>query len=213
MTPPELDAETKARIEAEEAYRAEVRARQATRAADHVASPAAPHAPQKSATSGCAKWVALVLGGLLLLGVLKQCSGGGNPASAFLPPSSGTPVGIEIQAQDTPDNYGIDLYMTANDAAGREIATSGTAIVRVLSDEYGQPHDVLWSTTVPVTESSFSRGTRGMGAFEREAVFAKLDSVTHQQLFVKPSDSVDIELQFTLPDGQVLSAKTNKYIP
>ena len=52
-----------------------------------------------------------------------------------------------------------------------------------------------------------------MGAFEREAVFAKLDSVTHQQLFVKPSDSVDIELQFTLPDGQVLSAKTNKYIP
>lgn len=147
------------------------------------------------------------------MGVLKQCSGGGNPASAFLPPSSGTPVGIEIQAQDTPDNYGIDFYLTANDAAGQEIATSGTAIVKVLRDEYDQPHDVLWSESFPVTESSFSKGTRGMGAFQRDAVFAHLGSVTHQELFAKEGDSVDVEVDLTLPDGQVLHAKTNKYIP
>ncbi|MBZ9750755.1 YebY family protein [Deinococcus sp. HMF7604] len=64
---PELDAETKARIEAEEAYRAQVQAQQRSQS--------------KGRGMGCGQALLWCVGIIVFFGVLTQLRGGGDPHS------------------------------------------------------------------------------------------------------------------------------------
>ncbi|CAM3590503.1 hypothetical protein [Deinococcus frigens] len=98
MKPDELDPATKARIEAEEKYRAQVRGKlqrdagaaipakpAAQRTPPAQAMPATPPVEQKKGP-GCGTWFLYGLGFLLLVGLFQQCSGDSAPSS-----SSSTP--------------------------------------------------------------------------------------------------------------------------
>lgn len=90
---PELDAETKARIEAEEAYRAQVRAGQAAPPAPQAPAPQAP-APKRA---GCGTWILVAFVGLILVGVLGQL-GLVDTSSTTSTPSSSVETGAASEA-------------------------------------------------------------------------------------------------------------------
>ncbi|MDV6376450.1 hypothetical protein [Deinococcus arenicola] len=98
MKPEDLDAATKARIEAEEKYRAQVRVKLRRDAGAAIPShsrvqktPTAQPAPAPSAEDkkgpGCGTWTLYGLGLLLLIGIFQQCSGNSAPSTSSSPPS------------------------------------------------------------------------------------------------------------------------------
>ncbi|MBB5234479.1 hypothetical protein [Deinococcus budaensis] len=192
-----LDPETKARIEAEEAYRAEVRARPQGKPPTH-----------KGRQNGILLLVLGIIAALYFLG-----SGLPRGLTSALPAPQGDPVGIEVQAQATPDNYGVDLFVTLKDAGGQEVAAAGNAVIAVYSRDYTEPEQVLWSKSVGVRTDQFSRGTRGQGAFERDAVFAELASVTTAELRRESGKAIDIRVRYILLDDTVLEAKEIAFLP
>lgn len=105
-----LDAETKARIEAEEAYRAQVRAGQAQK-------PPTPPQDQTGCASGCGTWLAWGVGILFLLGLLSQCGGGS---------SSGSSSGDAPVATAEPFDFG-DFGVTCRDIVEKRLKAPATA--------------------------------------------------------------------------------------
>lgn len=125
-------------------------------------------------------------------------------------------VGIEIQAQDTPDNYGTDLYLKLKSAAGTEIAGTGTARIEIYDEPYDKPERLLWSKSYPLTTSDFSKGTQGMGAFQRDATFAHLGRVNTQTVGKSSGSYVSVRAWYTPSGGSsasALAAKTTTSLP
>lgn len=202
-----LDPETKARIEAEEAYRAQVRA--GLKGRKPLIPPPAP--PREGKQMNPLLLLVLILAAIWALANIGQfVSGLSVPSATYSAP----PVGMEVQAQDTPDNYGIDLYLTLKSADGRETKAAGNAQVEIYEEPYDKPERLLWSKRYTVSASDFSRGTQGLGAFQRDAMFAHLGSVTTAELGMKSGDRVSVRAWFVEPETENrLAAKENAYLP
>lgn len=151
MTPrPELDAETKARIEAEEAYRAQLRAGQ---------------------TPPATKVISWIIG---ILGVMTLFYLFGTRNSASMP--TGKAARVAVHAQRAPNNTEWDVFMIAYDADGRQVATDGEATVQVVDVVEGVGADTqIHNFTVKA--SDFKKGTQGEGGFKQDALFARLGTV------------------------------------
>lgn len=124
----DLDPDTKARIEAEERYRAEVRAR------EEVAGPAPTPSPLPAAPAkkgGCGKWFLIGIGVVVALSVLGNLLGG-SETPAGTTSSSTSPVASTPQT--TPDP-------PANDGDG-QVQSDGSQSVGVWNVS-----DVSWSTS------------------------------------------------------------------
>lgn len=113
----DLDPDTKARIEAEERYRAELRARETAQSAP-AATAHAPSVPTKPAKrGGCGKWVLYGIGIFIALGVLGQLMGGTDSTPSRSTESATTATTVpdpETTSRDQP----IDSAGTASDEGG-----------------------------------------------------------------------------------------------
>ncbi len=58
------------------------------------------------------------------------------------------PVGMEVQAQSTPDNYGIALYLKFKGGNGQETGAAGNVQVEIYEEPYQKPERMVWSKTL-----------------------------------------------------------------
>lgn len=122
------------------------------------------------------------------------------------------PASAELTVQDTPDNYGVALFLTLRDAEGQEMSGVGRANVTAFegSTAEGEP---LWSGDYRLVPASFTKGTRGQGPFQQDAYFARLGSATTQQLFGKTGQYMTFRVIFTPDKGAEVIAKESHSLP
>ena len=193
----ELDPQTKSRIEAEERYRAELRAQ-----ADTGGQTAA--VPERGRTNW-GVWVAWAVVAALAWYFYTLYAGAQGP-------NVGVPVGVAITSQDTPDNLSKAIYLTATDAAGAEIAAPGAADLIVNLKPYDGEARQLLTRHYTLSQTDFGKGTRGMGAFKRDAVFVHLGDILDSELKTTDSGSLEILLNFASETGGTLQARDSIYV-
>ena len=194
----ELDQETRSRIEAEERYRAKLRAQVAT-------SGQTAAVPQQRGRSNWGVWVAWAMVAALawyFYTLYAEAQG----------PNVGVPVGIAISSQDTPDNLSKAIYLTATDAAGTEIAAPGSADLTVNLKPYDGEARQLLTRRYTLSQTNFGKGTRGMGAFKRDAVFVHLGDIPDSELKTTDSGSLEVLLNFTSETGGILQARDSIFV-
>lgn len=117
------------------------------------------------------------------------------------------PTQAEIVVQTTPDNYGIELYMILTDYTGEQIAVTGEARVKLTVKgygAYGEYENSVFDEVYEVYAESFTPGTRGLGAFKRDALFYKLGRINTSNV---SGEYGNVYLTFTDSQGRVVKAK------
>lgn len=117
------------------------------------------------------------------------------------------PTQAEIVVQTTPDNYGIELYMILTDYTGEQIAVTGKARVKLTVKgygTYGEYETNVFDETYEVYAEGFTPGTRGLGAFKRDALFYKLGRIDTSNISGEYGNAY---LTFTDSQGRIVKAK------
>jgi hypothetical protein len=120
------------------------------------------------------------------------------------------PYQIEITQQATPSNMGLDVYIVVTDSNGETIDVTGDAHVTFMYSDYPNTYKAL-ERTVPVSKYTYTDGTRGQGAFKRNARFAQI--LRNIDTTAISGKSGEINLEFQTPTHGTFRAKTSVFYP
>lgn len=124
--------------------------------------------------------------------------------------SEPTPSQAEIVVQRSDDNYGVEPYFILS-SDGQEVAVTGKVrLVLTVKDFASDSENSVYDETTEVSSTMFSSGTRGLGAFKRDAVFYRLPKVSTEKL---SNESGTAYLTFTSSQGIVVKAKDSVFYP
>lgn len=116
-----------------------------------------------------------------------------------------SPVSAELTVQRSDDNYGVEPYFILKDSAGQEIGSTGKAhIVLTVKNYQDDTESTVYDKTIDVQYGQFTSGTRGIGAFKRDAVFFKLGKVGTENV---ANENGTAYFTFTSHRGEVVKAK------
>ena len=122
-----------------------------------------------------------------------------------------SPVAAEIVSQTSSDNYGIEPYFVLTDSSDKEIGSTGKArLVLTVKSYLTDSETTVYDKVTLTTYASFSIGTRGIGAFKRDAVFYRLGKISTEQFSGKSGTAY---LTFTSHRGEVVKAKDSIFYP
>lgn len=189
----ELDPDTKARIEAEERYRAELRAREA--ASTEATTPPPPPATPAKKRGGCGKWVLIGLGVIVGLGILGSLIGGGEQASTNTPADTNPPA-VEASTPPGQDTAPVQEPPQANDGDG-VVQPDGSQNVGVWNIG-----DVSWGT------ASNLGGEFGENAGEGETFVVVKYTLKNTTNETQNYSSLIDQPQLVLSDGGLIDADT-----
>jgi hypothetical protein len=138
-----LTPEEKAKIEAEEKFRAKIRAKSKNKI-------------------GCIPAIFIVIIGVILI---RSCL----PSTPEII-SVVNVVSAEIVALKSDDNYHLEPYLILRDENKKEIRATGKATIELTIKEFGKPEKIISKITYQIKESEFKDVSRGIGSFSRASI-------------------------------------------
>jgi hypothetical protein len=116
-----------------------------------------------------------------------------------------SPVSAELTVQRSDDNYGVEPYFILKNSNGEEVGSTGKAHIVLTVKDYGNDtENTVYDQTIDVTYGAFSVGTRGIGAFKRDATFFRLGKIGTEKL---SNENGNAYLTFTSHRGEIVKAK------
>lgn len=123
-----------------------------------------------------------------------------------------TPSEVELVVLRSDDNYGIEPYFILKTAFDEEVAVTGKARLVLTVKDYGDDTErTVYDQTFTVdARYDYSEGTRGLGAFQRDALFFRIPKIGTENL---SNESGNAYLTFTSSQGTVVKAKDYVFYP
>jgi hypothetical protein len=226
-----LTDDDKARIEAEEQYRAQIRSHlektpkpeavQSEKTMTQEWEERKANATQKTRTAWgqLLYWVGLGIVGLSLGAIaahVKSKSDPLNPPSVienlFARISSQPQVGLADSAElvllQSSDKYGLSGYFILKDSQGVEIAGQGKVKLSIKTKPFDSSEPVtLLDKQFHVSSSDFFKGSRGLGSFKRDVVAFQLEDLKFPDYSGK---SIEAELSFLNDELPVVYIKARE---
>ena len=213
----------KARIEAEEHYRAEVRAKLENAPIQSVTSDSGEVEKVPIPTSPIWKqllyWTVLTVIGVSLGAAAAQYeytksrSSSLSPVEALLgrftnQPTAGLAESAELTIIRSSDNYKLTGYFILKDSRGEEIAGQGKVKLTVKIKPYdGSEPVTILDKQFQVSPREFFKGTRGLGAFKRDVVAFQLEDFSFSEY---SGESIEAELSFLNDELPVVYIKARE---
>ncbi len=121
-----------------------------------------------------------------------------------------TPSQAEIVVQRSDDNYGVEPYFVLSSGEQEVAVTGKVRLVLTVKDFASDSENPVYDETTEVSSDMFSSGTRGLGAFKRDAIFFRLPKVSTEKLSSKSGNAY---LTFTSSQGIIVKAKDSVFYP
>jgi len=108
---------------------------------------------------------------------------------------------------------GVKIYFILKDINEYETAYDGHVSMTIETST--DTPIVLYRTSLTVIADDFQQTTRGIGAFNRDALIYEFPRISYSSFLVQPSSEIsyaNVKITFTTPEGKILNGEDSLYL-